>query len=73
MLIPVRCFCCGKVIGSKWKKFEELIKTTSMKQALDSLKLTRYCCRRIFMTHLQLIDKIVKYDYIEIKNILKIK
>jgi RNA polymerases N / 8 kDa subunit len=25
MLIPVRCFTCGKVIGNKWERFLKLI------------------------------------------------
>lgn len=24
MIIPVRCFTCGKVLGSKWNKYQEL-------------------------------------------------
>ena len=24
MIIPVRCFTCGKVLGSKWKKYQQL-------------------------------------------------
>ena len=25
MIIPVRCFTCGKVIGDKWTKYQELV------------------------------------------------
>ena len=25
MIIPVRCFTCGKVIGDKWEKYNEMI------------------------------------------------
>lgn len=28
MIIPVRCFTCGKVIGSKWRKYEQLCAAT---------------------------------------------
>jgi DNA-directed RNA polymerase I, II, and III subunit RPABC5 len=27
MIIPVRCFTCGKVIGDKWDDYLELLKT----------------------------------------------
>ena len=27
MIIPVRCFTCGKVLGSKWNKYQELVKS----------------------------------------------
>ena len=26
MIIPVRCFTCGKVIGNKWESFLQLLK-----------------------------------------------
>src|SRR5688500_9752481 len=25
MLIPIRCFTCGKVVGNKWEKYLELL------------------------------------------------
>ena len=25
MIIPIRCFTCGKVIGNKWRKYLELL------------------------------------------------
>ena len=25
MIIPVRCFTCGKVMGNKWNKYLDLI------------------------------------------------
>lgn len=53
MLIPVRCFSCNKVIGNKEKIFQTLCfkrkKTT--KEALDILRLKRYCCRTVFLTY----------------------
>ncbi len=35
MIIPVRCFTCGKVIGSKWKKYQELTKKYRLEQDKD--------------------------------------
>ena len=62
MLIPVRCFTCGKVTGNKWKSYQTLLKEgKSEKEALDQLGLRRYCCRRILLTHVELIDKILEY------------
>ncbi len=25
MIIPIRCMTCGKVIGNKWEKYQEII------------------------------------------------
>ena len=38
MIIPVRCFTCGKVIGDKWIKYQEL--TKSEKQEPTVLDIT---------------------------------
>lgn len=60
MIIPIRCLTCGKVIGNKWDKFQQLIKTVTPGEACDQLGLERYCCRRMLLTHIELIDKILQ-------------
>ena len=61
MIIPVRCWTCGKVIGNKWELYKALIKNGSSKEeALNNLGLAMYCCRRMFLCHIDLVDKLVK-------------
>lgn len=63
MIIPVRCYSCGKVIGNKWEKYETSLKNgENANDALDSVGLTRYCCRRMFLSHIELIDKLIQYS-----------
>jgi DNA-directed RNA polymerase subunit N (RpoN/RPB10) len=62
MIIPVRCFSCGKVIGSLYEEYEKLLKEgKSVKEALDILGLERYCCRATLMTHVNNIDIVGKF------------
>ncbi len=62
MIIPIRCFSCNKVIGNKWTPYEKLLKEGfSEKDSLDKLGLKRYCCRRMILAHVNLIDKILEY------------
>ena len=79
MIIPSRCFTCGKVLSDKYNYFKyelnkynkennddilnktENMNTTEIKKTkcgliLDELGLTKYCCRRIFISHVDLID-----------------
>ena len=82
MIIPVKCFTCGNVIGNKYlyyvEKVIEMKKDKNMNheniqyltnnemdkngkvkmvdksiegQVLDELKLTKQCCRRHMLTH----------------------
>ncbi len=48
---PVRCFTCGAVIGDLYERYKELCKSKSPKEALDELGIKRYCCRRMFLSH----------------------
>jgi len=74
MIIPVRCFTCGKVIGDAYeeyvKRYEEYKKVIQSgekpkenpKQILDSLGVDRYCCRRMILTHVELISDSAPYE-----------
>ncbi len=62
MIIPVRCFSCGKPIGHLWEKYkEEVDKGRNPKEVMDELELDRYCCRQVFVGHVDLIDVVSKY------------
>jgi DNA-directed RNA polymerase subunit N (RpoN/RPB10) len=81
MIIPVRCFTCGKLLANKKQYYDkELIrkkltskdaddslilninidevKKTPAGQAMDDLGLTRMCCRKTMLTHIELVTEI---------------
>ena len=76
MLIPVKCFTCGKVIGDKYLYYQEKVIEIKLErkinpdmiqyldesnidktvegEVLDTLKITRICCRRHMLTHVNI-------------------
>lgn len=82
MIIPIRCFTCGKMLADKYDSYVEKvrakklalkldpntasvidvnvasIKKTPEGEALDELGLIRHCCRKIPLTHIELINEI---------------
>lgn len=36
--------------------------TSRDRDAMDELGLKRYCCRRMIMTHVDLVEKLLKYE-----------
>jgi len=63
MLIPIRCFTCNKVIANKWQKYKKQVDGgVKEDEALDNAGLKRYCCRRMFLSHVDLIDKLLLYS-----------
>ncbi|MFH1683162.1 MAG: DNA-directed RNA polymerase subunit N [Candidatus Woesearchaeota archaeon] len=57
MIIPIRCFSCGKPVGHLWEQYlEKLEKGEDKKKVMDQLGLERYCCRALFLGHVELID-----------------
>ncbi|HUY01201.1 MAG TPA: DNA-directed RNA polymerase subunit N [Candidatus Deferrimicrobium sp.] len=65
MIIPVRCFTCGKVVADKWEPFSQRTQQgENPKDVLDDLGLTRYCCRRMLLTYINLLSDISKFRYL---------
>lgn len=62
MIIPVRCFSCGKPIGHLWEKFKAGVEEgKDPAKVLDELGVERYCCRQVFIGHVDLIDTISRF------------
>ena len=57
MIIPVRCFSCGKPVGHLHERYKEAVeKGEDPAKAMDKVGLERYCCRALFLGHVDLID-----------------
>jgi DNA-directed RNA polymerase subunit N len=62
VIIPVRCLSCGKPIGHLWEGYKERVeKGGNPRKILDELGLERYCCRTVFLTHVDLLDAVNRF------------
>ena len=74
VIIPVRCFTCGKVIAPAYeeftKRYDKYKKAVDAgenpkenpQKILDDLGLERYCCRRMIISHVDLIKDSAPYE-----------
>ena len=62
MIIPIRCPSCGKPVAHLWQEYQERVKKgDDRKKVMDSLGLERYCCRGVFLGHVDLIDTAAQF------------
>ncbi|MCK4997452.1 DNA-directed RNA polymerase subunit N [Candidatus Pacearchaeota archaeon] len=66
MIIPIRCFSCGKPIAHLYQEYKKLVEDEGMSQkdALDKLEVKRYCCRAQMLGQtdtLELVNKFKKF------------
>jgi len=63
MIIPVRCFSCGKVVGEHYEEFQKrTAKGETAEKVMDDLGINRYCCRRMILSNVNIIDDLIKYS-----------
>ncbi len=61
MEFPVRCFTCGSVLAHLYPQYKEMTQEKTPEESLDSLGVHRYCCRRMFISHVDIVNVVLKY------------
>ncbi|MBT3940775.1 DNA-directed RNA polymerase subunit N [Candidatus Woesearchaeota archaeon] len=62
MIIPVRCFSCGKPVAQLWETFSKRVKAgEAPKKVMDELGLKRFCCRALFMGNIDLMHTVARF------------
>ena len=74
-MIPVRCFTCNKVIANMHNTYLEMQKEgLSNEEIFKKIGFTRYCCKRMFLGHIdenmdflfpKLIENVSLHDKVE--------
>jgi len=53
-MIPIRCISCGKAVSAYFDEYNTRIaEGEDPKLVLDDLGVTRYCCRRMLIAHVE--------------------
>lgn len=69
MIVPIRCFTCGRLIGDKWHEYSRRVKQgEDPKKVLDEMGMKRYCCRRMMISHVEIIDDFLSYAELAYKK-----
>lgn len=62
MMIPIRCFSCGKPVAHLWEDYKKRVENgEDRKKILDEIGLDRYCCRALFLGHVDLVETIGRF------------
>jgi DNA-directed RNA polymerase subunit N len=62
MIIPIRCFSCGKPVAHLWDEYVKRVKAgEDKKKVMDDLGLNRFCCRALFLGHVDLMHTIAQF------------
>lgn len=54
-MFPVRCYTCNDVIAQHYRVYRDLTLSgnTTPRECLDAIGVTRMCCRRMFVSHVE--------------------
>ncbi len=65
-MIPPRCFTCNNFIADKYTTFIQKKDGRQLyKNVLDELGLARICCRKMLLTHIDVIEDTVMYSSVQ--------
>jgi DNA-directed RNA polymerase subunit N (RpoN/RPB10) len=66
MLIPIRCFSCGHLIANAYQPYKDLIeKGENPNDAFNKLGIRRFCCRRMILSNVDLLDDLLKFSRLQ--------
>lgn len=62
IIIPPRCLSCGKPVGHLYAEFKRRVEAgEEAGKVLDELGIKRYCCRQLFLGHVDLLKEVAQF------------
>ena len=62
MLVPIRCFSCGFPVAVFKEEFDKAVASgKKADEVLDKMGIKRYCCRRMLISNVELVEEIARF------------
>ena len=62
MIMPIRCFSCGSPVSAFYEDYKKrTLKGESAKKVMDEMGIKRYCCRRMLLSQVDVVDEVAPY------------
>lgn len=62
MIIPIRCFSCGRPIAHLWEEYKKRTKKgEDAKKVLDDLGVKKFCCRAMFLGQVDMYEEVAHF------------
>ncbi|MHA1520776.1 MAG: DNA-directed RNA polymerase subunit N [Promethearchaeota archaeon] len=66
MIIPIRCFSCGKPIAHLYEPYEQMLKEgVPIEEIWPKLGISRFCCQRMLASHVNIIDDLLNFNRLQ--------
>ena len=62
MIIPIRCFSCGRPVGHLYEQYkQEVANGSDSGKVMNKFGLERYCCRGVLLGNVDLIETVAEF------------
>ena len=62
MIVPVRCFSCGKPLAHLWEAFKKRVNEgETPNKVMEDLGFTRWCCKSVFLGQEDFVELVSKF------------
>ena len=66
MIIPIRCFSCGKLIADKYESYlKKVAEGIPIEEIWESLGIMRFCCKRMIASHVDIVEDLLTFNRLQ--------
>ena len=66
MIIPIRCFSCGKLIADKYEPYKQMLaEGVPIQEIWNQLGITRFCCKRMLASHVDIVEDLLNFNRLQ--------